>query len=225
MPMKTPLTKEKVRNHFTYGWWKYLLLGLIAIFGWNLFYTMTRYRPPEEKRIVVGMYLPGDEEAMTDYLAQINATEMPDMEEMIAMYVVTDETYGNMVFSTHVAAGEGDVYLLDTSFFQTYAAQGAFKPLETAEELIALLEAEEKSLARGWRSELETKERHLYAIPGSELPGISRFVYNPDDTFVAVAINNGNDENVDLFMRLFVEDMLEDPVEQVPATATDLPAE
>ena len=34
--MKTPLTKERLQNHITYSSWKYILLAVVAIFGWNL---------------------------------------------------------------------------------------------------------------------------------------------------------------------------------------------
>jgi len=51
MAIKTPLDPAKVKNHFVYGYWKYLLLIVVAIAGWNLIYSSTEYRPPDEKRI------------------------------------------------------------------------------------------------------------------------------------------------------------------------------
>jgi len=45
--MKTPITKAKLQNHFTYSLWKYALLAVVAIFGWNIVYSMTAYQPPE----------------------------------------------------------------------------------------------------------------------------------------------------------------------------------
>ena len=35
--MKTPITKEKIQNHLHYSSWKYILLAVVAIFGWNLY--------------------------------------------------------------------------------------------------------------------------------------------------------------------------------------------
>ena len=31
--MKTPITREKIKNHLTYASWKYALLIIVAIFG------------------------------------------------------------------------------------------------------------------------------------------------------------------------------------------------
>ena len=39
--MKTPVTKQTLRTHFTYSWWKYALLAVLAVFGIDLLYTVT----------------------------------------------------------------------------------------------------------------------------------------------------------------------------------------
>ena len=51
MSFKMPITGRKIRNHFHYSFWKYLLLIVIAMFGWNLLYTTTRYRSPENLKV------------------------------------------------------------------------------------------------------------------------------------------------------------------------------
>ena len=51
MKMTFPVTKERIRNHFAYAWWQYVLLICLAIFGWNLLYTTTRYRSPEALKV------------------------------------------------------------------------------------------------------------------------------------------------------------------------------
>ena len=53
--MKTPLTKERLKHHLAYNSWKYLLLVVLCVLGWNLIYTTTAYRPPAEK--IVDVYL------------------------------------------------------------------------------------------------------------------------------------------------------------------------
>ena len=53
MKIKTPLNKNRLRNHFTYSSWKYIAIVIASIFGWNLLYTMTAYRSPEHLRIDV----------------------------------------------------------------------------------------------------------------------------------------------------------------------------
>lgn len=206
--MKTPITKQRLRNHLAYSWWKYALLIAIAIFGWNITYTVTRYRAPEDQKVTVNLYVYGDQDALTAYMAEINAAFMPEMKQMDATFTLLDDNYGDMVLSTHMAASEGDIYLLDRDHFQQCAAVGAFRPLETETELVAMLEDAGVSLNQGWRTESETGQRHLYGIPCAALPGIARYVYVPDDCYMAVLISNQNDENVLRFLRLFVSDLL-----------------
>ena len=71
--MKTPVTHERLQNHLTYSWWKYVLMMVLVIFFWSILFTTTRYRPPEEKKVIVGVYGAGNQTALDAY-----------MEEMIA---------------------------------------------------------------------------------------------------------------------------------------------
>lgn len=210
--MKTPITRQLIRNHMTYSWWKYALLIVIAVFGWNIVYTVTRYQPPEDKRIVMNIYVDADQPALNEYMAQVNATLMPEMEEMTTVYNALDSMYGDMVFSAHIAVAEGDVYLISRDYFQRYASSGLYLALEDQSELVAELEEAGVSLSQGWRLLNETSERHLYGIPCANLPGMAAYVYNPADCYLAVLPANGNDENVLRFLTIFVGDLLQ-PVE------------
>ena len=66
--MKTPVTKDTLRNHFTYSWWKYLLLCVIGVVGWNLVFTMTAYRPPEDKKVDFIVSALGEQTVFDAYL-------------------------------------------------------------------------------------------------------------------------------------------------------------
>ena len=119
--MKTPLTAKNIQSHFQYSWWKYLLLGVIGIMGWNLFYTMTAYRPPEEKKVVTYIYAYGDQNAFDALLAQAQQEVLPDMEDVSCVFVTADETYGVMALTTYIYAREGDLFLLPKDEYQSYA--------------------------------------------------------------------------------------------------------
>ena len=217
--MKTPVTKQRLRHHLAYGWWKYALLIAIAMFGWNLVYTVTRYRAPEDKKVVVNLYVLGDQVALDAYLADVNASRMPEMEEMNCIATTLDNTYADMILSTHIAASEGDIYLLDRDHFQQCATAGSFVPLEAETDLVAALEEAGVSLSQGWRTEGETGERHLYGIPCANLPGMAAYVYDPSDCYMAVLISNQNDENVLNFLNIFVRDMLTPPADALTEEA------
>lgn len=218
--MKTPVTKAKIQNHFTYSLWKYALLAVIAIFGWNIMYSVTAYRAPDEKKIVVGVYSYGSDANLNAYMEQIRLDLLPDMEEMEAMFIMPDETYGAMILTTRVAARDCDIYILPREQFQSYAAQGAYMALdEVLPDLVADLEAAGISLSRGNRTNDATGEKHLYAIPCGGLPGMQAMLQcDVSDLYIGVFFDTGNDENVLIFFEQFVRDMMLEPtMEELPA--------
>lgn len=212
--MKTPITREKIKNHLTYSLWKYALLIVIAIFGWNLVYSVTQYQPPEEKKVILGVYAYADETGMNEYMEQVRQTAMPDMEEMIASIIMPDEMYGDMILSTRIAARECDIYLLPRTQFQNYAAQGAFMPLDTVlPDLIAELEAAGVSLSRGNRANDELGgEKHQYAIPTAMMTELQNMLMvDVSDMYLCVFFETDNNDNVLKFFEQLVRDMLNMP--------------
>ena len=52
--MNTPITRESLKDHFSYNWWKYLLVVVTAYFVFGprpigLLYTVTTHTPPEKE--------------------------------------------------------------------------------------------------------------------------------------------------------------------------------
>lgn len=217
--MKTPITREKFQNHITYSSWKYILLVAVAIFGWNIVYSMTQYQPPEEKKVILGVYSYGEDVNITPYMQRVQQELLPEMEDVSVQYIVPDETYGVMILSTRIAARECDMYVLPRTEFQNYAAQGAFMPLdEVLPELIADLETAGVSLSRGYRTNDETGEKHQYGIPCADLPGMLPMLQcDTRDMYAAIFFDTGNDENVVTFFNQFIRDMMVEPeAAQIP---------
>lgn len=211
--MKTPISIKAIRQHFTYAWWKYALLAFLAIFGWNLIYTVTEYQPPADKRVDLFIFGVGDEELTDAYMESIRTTEMTDMEAMDSALLLVDDTYTPVQLTTYIAAGEGDLYMLPKDYFQNYASQAAFLPLEDVPGLVESLEAAGIDLDRGWRTAAESGEKHLYGIPMEQFPGLGAYVYSYQDCYLSVSVTNGNDANSFKFLLLFLEDMLDPPLE------------
>ena len=92
--MKTPVTSGKLKHHFAYNWWKYLLIAALAFGVVDLLYAVTAYRPPRDKTI--GLYVYGyiNEQPLADYMENVRVTEMPDMEEMRPQMLIVDDNYG-----------------------------------------------------------------------------------------------------------------------------------
>lgn len=210
--MKTPLTKKRLTDHFTYAWWKYALVLLLAFTGWNLIYSMTQPRVPEEKKIIVGMYGMGTSYYLDDYMLEVQREHLPEMEDVSPMDIMPDETYGDMVLTTRIIANECDIYILPTTQFQNWAGQGGFQPLdEVLPELVADLEEAGISLSRGRRQNSETGEKHLYGIPLRDLPSAQKLLFtDTTDLYLCVFHKTGNDENVLKFADILVRDMMDE---------------
>ncbi len=133
MRIKTPLTKTNLKTHFTYGWWMYAILIAAAVFGWNLVYTTTSYRSPEDLRIDI--YIQSgtvSEDRATNYMKKLGKEATPDMEtiQTVILSSSSDDYYGNMQLMVYVYANEGDIFLLGSDDFKNLAGQGVFIDLE-----------------------------------------------------------------------------------------------
>ena len=212
MSIKTPLDPGRIKNHFAYGYWKYLILIVAAVFGWNLIYQTTEYRPPDEKRI--DFYVASntmDSNAVEAWLLEARQQAFPDMELMEAYTVMagTEDPYAQMQLSTFIMAGEGDVYLLDEERFKSYASQGAMAPLE---DYVAngSLNVAGLDIARGYVTVEDTGERHLLGIPTDSLYGlINRFGIDCRGAVLCVMVRSGNELNAVKFVDYLIKNMQE----------------
>ena len=216
--MKTPINAETLRHHFTYSWWKYVLVLIAGIFLVNLIFTVTAPRIPEDKRVDFYIYGLSDSESLNAYMEKIRSEEMPDMEIMTSLTMFPNDAYGPMQLMTYMSAQEGDVFLLTRDEFLSYASSGAFLPLEDDEELMGIFNEAGIDLRRGWRTLADSDETHLYGIPADMLPGLNALCY-ADNGFLTVTVYNGNQENVMKFLRILCRDML-----TMPETEAEDPA-
>ncbi len=168
-----PITKKKIQNHFAYAWWQYAVLIGFAVFGWNILYTMTGYRVPEEYKVewYYDGYVPTTtSDQMVEWMQSFDF--MAEMEEVTFTAVGYDETYGDMQFMVWVAAGEGDLYMLGTDRFiqmgdgiidlQPYIDSGA-------------LDVTGIDLTNGYVTDADTGEVVLRGIPTESLTGFEDY--------------------------------------------------
>lgn len=218
MKLSTPLNGKRIRDHFRYNFWMYLLAAVLSVFVWNMIYIQTEYRPPENKRIDIYVQtVETTAEAIDALLLPVWQQAVPEMELVRAVTVMPSggaSYMGEMQLMTYLAAGEGDLYLLDAADFKRFAAQGAFMPLEAWVEQgdIRLngLDVQSGWIASQQSEEVDgktvyTTERHLYGIPAS---GFRRFEealdMRMDGKFAAVKVDNGNDEHVIPFLSYLI---------------------
>ena len=211
--MKTPVTSARLKEHFRYNWWKYLLIVAIGIGLVDLLYSVTTYRPPRDKTL--GLYVYGyvDDAMLRPYLENIRETELSDMEEITSLQMLDDSTYGPMQLMAYLSAGDGDLYLLSRETFLGYASNGILVPLEEDPELMALFDSAGISLQSGWRRDTETGETHLYGIPQSKLPSLGLYAY-AQDGYLCMPATAKNQENASKLLRILCRDMINEPLEQ-----------
>lgn len=216
MRMKTPLTKEKVRNHFTYGSWKYLLLAALAVFGWSLIFTTTAYRSPQDKRIdLYAQTTTTTAENMDAFLEPIWREVTPEMEVVSSVALMNLDDYStSMQLTAYMAAGDGDIYFLTEQYFKSFAAAGSFLELDALVEN-GTIQADGVDLSKGRvavvteydeNDQPVTAEQHLYGIPLDEFYGfMSGMQLDNRGLYAAILVNNGNDENVIPFFNALLQ--------------------
>ena len=205
--MKTPLTPERVKEHLRYSWWKYLLLVALAFGCWNIFFTVTAYRPPADKKLTLMVYGSGDYQSAQVWLENVRETHFPDQEAFSADFVMKDETYGTIALNTRMFAGDVDLLLVPREEVLSMAESGFLLPLEDREDIQALCEAAGLDTSRGWRRDTAAGERHLLWLPITGLTRLQSWLYvDPSDYCLAVQAGSGNVENALELLREILRD-------------------
>jgi hypothetical protein len=208
MSLHMPITKRKISHHFQYAIWMYLVLAALALFGWNLIYTTTRYRPPENKQVEFYVQSSVGSEALLNGLVdRIHDEVMPEMELVTATVItVTDDYYGDMQLTVWISAAQGDVYLLSQEYFERFAASGAFMDLQPLVDG-GQLDTGGLSLSGGYEKDTETGVSSLYGIPADGLTGFADYLVDTQDKYLCILHNNGNDKYSIMFLNYLLENL------------------
>lgn len=205
----TKITKERIKHHFTYSWWKYVLLICVAAFGWNMIYTTTGYRAPKEKRLditFVGYSIPDDVVQLIrmDILAKYPQVE--DSTVSSITYTADDNYYGNMQLTTYMGAGEGDIYFLPRERFDALAASDVFVPLD---EYVAsgAIDVGDMDISRGIVPG-ESGEKVLYGIPTDDLYGMMDMGIDNRGLVACVMLYTKNEDVAIDWLNSWVQDNL-----------------
>ncbi len=186
-----------LRHHFTYSWWKYLLLVAGCVLGVNMLFTMTAYRPPEEKK--VELYVLNDfvtTQTLQDHLWPQLLEKCPDQEELTVLNInlSSNDAYAYMQFSTYVAAKQGDVCVMPAGEVAKLAAGGAeYAFLELTPYIESgVIDPKGIDLSGGVFPN-EAGEDGLYAIPADSLHGLSDYGNDPEGSYLVILAYGGND--------------------------------
>ncbi len=211
------ITKKKVINHLRYTAGIYLLVVILSVFLWDVIYTSTEYRAPENKK--VEWYIGGNplasQDKLDEFMATTRETVMPDMEELSAVVLFDSgmqEMYSDMQITTFIISEQGDVYLLTKDKFLSFARAGAFLPLD---DYIASgsLNIDGIDVKRGVvtipasQTANTAEVTNTYGIPATSLKGLSQFNINPSDMYFAILYKNKNDDNSVKFLNHILNTM------------------
>ncbi|MBO4378436.1 MAG: hypothetical protein IK133_04915 [Clostridia bacterium] len=212
MKIKTPITKARLRTHLAYNFWKYLIAIVGSIFAWNLIYTTTAYRAPQEKR--VDLYIQSTyitEESTEKFIKPIWESSVPDMETVTSVILAgSADYYSNMQLSVYIMAGEGDIYLLSTADFKNFASQGAFIDLapyiESGQINVEGIDISAGKVALVNDEGLPVGDNIQFGIPAYTLSGYTDMgMQDYGNIVMAVTTFNGNQENVLKFFDAFIQ--------------------
>ena len=203
------ITKKTIRHHWSYNWWKYLLLVLLCAGVVDVAFTVTAYRPPEDKKIEVYI-LNGycDTSAMQAELEPLFFEAHPDQEELTILNInlTSDDMYAAMQFSTYAAAQQGDVCLMPLSEVVKLTEDGAeyaFMDLTPYIES-GVIDVQDIDLTAGTMKS-STGEEGIYAIPADTLYGLLAYGNDPAGSLLCIMDYNGNDETSASVLNMLIE--------------------
>lgn len=214
--MKTPITRERVRHHLTYCGWMYVLLIVVAVFGWNLTYTMTEPRIPPEEQLTfyVTTSAGGTDASLSAFMEEVWEKEFPELKKVGYVGIIgTSERdmAGAVQLHTFLYAHQGDVYLLKREDYRNYGGPAVSLPLEDLVADGTLKIPEGMSVNKGYMTlsaefEEMAGERHLYAIPCAQLPGFkTKLGIDPRDMYLMVTSYGGNRDNALKFVQYILD--------------------
>lgn len=203
------ITKHRVKNHWTYSWWKYLLMAVCVVFGVNIFFTTTAYRAPEEKKVEI--YLCSGwadaQKAQTDLwplLLQI----APEQEELQVANIdlVSEEYYSIMQYSTYMAAQQGDILLLPIKEFKKYASDEAYSYFADLTPYLdaGMLFAGDTELTAYTYPNADAQPG-VFGIPADVLYGLMDYGIDPAETVLAITAYSGNEETCVRMLQAILE--------------------
>ncbi|MEG0864177.1 MAG: hypothetical protein RSE58_10430 [Clostridia bacterium] len=209
MSLRMPITKRIIKNHFLYAWWQYVLIIGISIFGWNLLFTTTHYRSPENLKVEwysEGYALPESPKSIDDLIATVHQEVLPDMEEVTFTPIGYDETYGDMQMMVWVSAAQGDLYMLTLERFQSLGQGGALLDLQPYVD-DGTLKVEGIDLTNGYVKDAETGKKYLLGIPTDSLKELEAYGFVPGGETLSLLAAGGNIENTIKLMNYLLTEM------------------
>ena len=179
--MDIRVTKERLNDHLSYDWWKYIAILVASIFLWSLLFTMTspRLAPPQKMEMifVVNGYNYEGAERMRGGLSQYLSQDFVEIN--FNNYSAGDDYTMSQVISARLSVKEGDLYVfpytdeLTDNRFAVYVDNGVFADLET---LISKAKAYGSDVMSKEQFKKENAGKREYSTPDRLEKGYNSYV-------------------------------------------------
>lgn len=201
------ITKARLKNHWAYSWWKYLLMAVLVVLGVNVTFSVTAYRPAEDRKIEV--YLChgwADAEQFEADLWPALLEAAPDQEELTVMNIdlTGGDPYANMQFTTYTAAQQGDVCLLPRSEVKKLAGDEAWSAFA---DLTPYVESGRLDLGDVDYVTYpgESGGDGIFGLPTDTLYGLAQYGIDPANGVLVVMSFSGNEETAVQLLEIMIE--------------------
>ena len=209
MQIRTPITKDKIKHHFQYHWWVYVLWIVLNLFFWNLLFSTTQYRTPGHLKIeffAEGYQAADTDDALELLMSKIHEDVLPDIEEVSYRLLTLDSTYGPVQLTVWSSAGEGDLFLLTRDYFRQMAEGGAMLDLQPYID-DGTLAVDGIDLRAGLVRNAHTSERHQYGIPTASLAGLADVGLITEGSFLSILASTENPTETVQMLQYLLEHM------------------
>ena len=192
---KSSLNKGKVKNHFQYDKWKYILGIVIVIFSWSMLSTVTAPRTPADKKVdffLVGGYM------MEDGSAEYANTILDEFPELMEINFLNITLGDEMEYASRqrlmvmVGSQTGDIFSFTDDEFELMAELGIFIPLDDYPELLSNFTEEE--LEAGTYATEDDPTPRIYGLPISGVEPMNSSFYNSENSLMGVTAYSQNIE-------------------------------
>ena len=212
------LTKDRLKNHWHYGKWAYIVIALCTFFLGSMAFDMSRYQSPRERTVEFQMVtvLPGTIDAGNELAASLLPAGQafdPTLEEVSMQYLMFSgdgeaDPYGLQKYVTYLHAGVGSVYILPQNLMEQLVGLDGATPLDGYIES-GVIKAEGLDLSTCTLPAPDedgnpTDQLHIYAIPCT---GMDRFKQpdigiNADNMYMAILSSCPNPDTAAFVMQL-----------------------
>lgn len=209
--LKLGLSKTKLKNHFRYFVWIYVVVAVAAGALLNMAVTVAKNQSPPEAKLY--SFICGD--TISESYFYVFLEEMTDA--FPEMTVVSCERLpynvsGSMAyqykqkFLTYLSSGYGDVMILPYEDFADLVKHGYFAPLEN--DFAEYIDDIDPISLKTVTINLEEKGTHIYGIPLNHLEFFP-YTYDTSDKVIVLTDYSQNMDNARNLLKWYLDYMIE----------------